>query len=571
MPSTFRRILLYPRATLLVALLLLSIPWFYFGVQMQDMGWQLSKSWLMIEHPKAAYWDAAWLSNMLPGLWMKLGEYSLLWMRFGYIPVLALTLLLLHRLLAPVYRNAEIIPALILTWLLSSAGANTFVADYYIVPPIFALGSIAAFQAARRYSGRSRHLLLLLCGVCFALLLQARLPSAPLIILFPLIVLLYHHTRPKGTPASGYRWPDMVPIILGIIAGTALVMIVLEACGLLDVAIGGMIGSLQQGSSNSGADNIHHPLRLLADTVIRYAKALAIGGVLLSGIWLFDRVIVGKREKLPFWLAPAISVAVVVATAYLAVSELGMFPPSIGLITLVSVLLLWREWRRGWSDRLFLVAAGIIYMVTMNAGSSNPQVGSLKFTILIIAPVVLIEIFREATGGSTRGRILGMILCANVLSLWLSTRMFYGGSIFGFTEQFRVEGLAGVYFQPPVVNQIETAVSDFRKGGLREGDTALFYVDIPIFHFLTKTIPALENPWISSYAVGYPAEGRTLQMIDRMKREGRLPKVVVRGPDDLSMGENRASKIRALDSIWQAEDYDTVLTSGIFVMLRPSQ
>ena len=570
MNSIAPRILDYPRITLVVLLTALSVPWFFFGVQLQDMGWQLSKSWLVMEHPEEAYWDAAWLSNVIPGLWMKAGGYSLLWMRFGYVPVIAGTFLILYQLLCGTYSRVEVLLALVLTWLLSSAGANTFVADYYIVPPLFGLGSIAAFHRAGVVQKR-RFLWLFASGLLFALLIQARVPSVIIVLFYPTVILVSRLTSEKESNPTGYRWSDLVPVLCGIGFGLIVIALILDAFGLFEVVSAGVVESLQQGSSNEGRDNIHHPLRLITDSVTRYGKAIGVGGGILFGVWVFNRIVLRDRDSLSAWVVPLLMIPVAVVTAWLAVSGRGMFPPAIGVITIVALAVIWREWRRGWSDRLFLILSGVIYLVMMNAGSSNPQVGSLKFTILLVAPVVLIEIYRAAFGGDAVGRIIGLILCTNIVVLWLSTRMFYGGSIFDYTEMHQIEGLAGVYAEPSQVRDLETVVSRLREVGLREGDRSLMFVDIPMLHFVTRTIPSLKNSWISSYAVGYPDERKMIEMIGQVKQRGELPEWVVRAPDDIAMGENSARKIRTLDSILSSENYDTILVTEEYAFLKRSE
>lgn len=553
----------YVLIPLIVAIL--TIPWIFTGFHYHDIGWNLSKAWMIVEHPGSAFWELSWLSSAVGGLWMKLGSYSMTWMRVGYIVGAALTFVLIYRILLFRYSPREAVIALIPTYLLYSAGFEQLILSYYTVPPLFAVLSLLLFfHGIRRGSDIAGYVWLILSGASFALMTQARVPSILLAVAFPVVSLIHARFAAEGSS----RWV-LQPVFVGVgfMLGTLALAGVLALWGNLDNALFGIVSTLKETATYGGGDNIHHPGRLLTDTLLRYGKLLLVGGAAVAAVWLFDQVFTQASRRVRIVSGVTVVAAVSALTVYFAINQLGMFPPSIGILSVLFLMQIWRsrQSRDPWEWTLYAVAG--LYMVLMNVGSSNPQVGSFKFTVILLCPVVLIEFYRRESKYLSTHFLL-VLLLANITALWLGTNLWNNIPTGEVGWEFDSDRLAFQHQSELIVREVDSVQKGLAEAGMRPGDTTLFYVDVPMLHFLTATVPAFTNPWVSNQSVGYPSLAKMREMVSQMEDNGTLPKYVVRARDVYLREVEIVPKVRFLDSLILAEGYDTVVQLERMVVLK---
>ena len=552
-----------PPLLLSAGAVLVLIPWLFFGFHYSDVGWNASKALLISTYPSSAYWELSWLSSMLAGLWMQCTEVSLLWLRIGYLLCLSGTICLTYSIFRLYYRPARTILALIPALGLYVAGFEQFIPTYYTIPPLFALASMYfLLKSVRSDAGNRWALHSFLSGLFFSAMIQARFPSGILGLVFIAVAFIeMRHGRPFAGVVQRLIWN-----LAGLIAGTAIITLLLYLSGNLEYALRGIARTFVDVSSYDGVDNIHHPARLLADTAIRWGKVgvamlLAIVGGYGWKRWCPEQIAESR------WLVPLLLLIPVLFLTFL-LDGMGPLPMTLGtaLVLLLSVPL--------WSidrEKLQLYAVALGYLVLMNLGSSNPSTGSMKYTALLILPLALLE-SRNPFSRTLPIPMLRTLVCVLIGVMFVMSRFVYHGDILEATETFDLPVLSSVYGKAEDVSQVQAVVKAMEGGGLQAGDTTLCYVDIPIFHFVTGTIPALRNPWISDRSVGVPSLARVRSLMMRSAREGTLPKFVVRAQTVQSSEEYSTEKLLFLDSLWLAEGYDTLLQTGRFtVLVRPSR
>lgn len=551
-------------ALLATGTVLLLIPCLFFGFHYWDIGWNVTKSWLIVAHPSEAFWEFSWLSSMVGGLWMKLTSYSLIWLRIGYIVSTTTILLIAYATLRLYYEPKASATGLIPALLLFIAGFEQFILNYYTVPPLFALTSMYFLLRSHGEEQGTRILkLAFLSGFFFAFVVQARIPALVFGVIFPATALIerYH----SGERGRFFR--RLSATALGFVAGTGFLMLLLHLTGNLGHAVEGIRRTYLDVSSYSGEDNIHHPLRLLTDTLIRYAKMVAIGGLVLFGAYVWKRWFPRREPSAKDFLTILVLLLTAAVTSLFVIRSWGSFPPSFGILTVFFAVVASRQWKTLSSDKLILYTVALLYLFCMNLGSSNPGVGSLKYTAWLFIPVTLIE----SSGMSSPNfsyRLMRWILVTNIVAVTLSFRLYFDTPVLLHGTTFRTDALRGIGFSKEGVAEFEGLMTELKLEGLHEGDTTLCYIDVPLLHFTTRTIPALGNPWISDRSVGLPSLRTTRTMLANQAVTRTLPKFVVRARGIYNQVELDIPKIRFLDSLWRAERYDTVWSKGRFAVLR---
>lgn len=554
--------------------LLFTIPWIFFEpYPYLDVGWNASKAWMIVEHPAAAFWEFSWLSSMVGGLWMKLTSFSLIPLRVGFILITLGTVMIAYAILRLYYRPRESGLALVPMFLLAMAGFEQMIPNYYTVPALFGLASVwfylKSFHTLRR---RNVVLLSIASGVLFAAAVQARIPSIVFGLTFFLVPFVERYAERKekkeGEEEKKNRWIRPLSVTAGFLLGTGVILLLLWLTGNLRYMIDGLVTTYSDVSSYDGGDNIHNPFRLVQDTVTRYFRILLIGSIVLAGARIWKRLYPKREPEPKDPLTWAVLGAAGLLTFLFVFNGWGSFPPTFGIITILFLAVLFNRGRSLSRERAVLYAVAFCYLVLMNAGSSNPGAGNMKYMAWIFVPVTLLESLR-AVSPRISFRMIRLLFLANVLVLAVTGRLTTDKvSVFEMRTPYRTATLRGVHNTQRDVEEFERLSEALVRAGLRPGDTTISYVDAPIFHFTTQTVPALINPWVSDRSVGLPSLERTRAMLADAERRGSLPKFVIRSHLLNHAQEFSIPKIRFLDSLWGAHGYDTVWRQERFVVLR---
>lgn len=561
------------RVLLLLTSLVLAftLPWIFFEpYPYLDIGWNLSKSWAIVEYPQAGFWEFSWLSSMVGGLWMKLTSFSLLPLRLCFILCTLYTVLISYAILRLYYQPKESGIALSVMFLLVMAGFEQMIPNYYTVPPLFGLTSVYFYLRSFRETRSLRVILFsVLSGVFFACTVQARIPSLVFGATFLLVPIVARYAGGKEEREEGKReLVRLAAVIGGVLIGTGLIIFLLYLSGTLHYMIEGLITTYRDVSSYDGGDNIHNPFRLLQDTATRYFRILLIGCMVLAGVFVWKRWFPKREPDLKSGLTIAVLLAAAVLTFLFIYNGWGSFPPTFGIIVILFLAVLFNQRKRLRREEWILYTVAFCYLVLMNAGSSNPGAGNMKYTAWLFVPVTLIESVR-CISPRISFRMIRWLFVVNVATLALTSRLTTDKvSIFEMGSAYRTPALQGVHNTGKDVDEFEQLMVGLHNAGLRPGDTTISYVDAPLVHFATRTIPALVNPWVSDRSVGLPSMERTRAILAQADRTGSLPKFVIRSHLLNHEQEFAIPKIQFLDSLWGAKGYDTVWRQKRFVVLR---
>ena len=550
----------HPLPFLWISLTAITVPWLFYNFGMYDLGFHAVKAAEALHHPESAFWEPTWLTSILTGLWLELTGRSLFALRIAALLCILGIASLIFAILRPYYGRIATALATILPLLLLMSGAEHFIPSYYIVPPLFGSAAILfCLRSIEATTDRRALIHALLGGLASAGLLFARLPSGLLLLLYPVVSFLLWRSGAKRRSA-------IVPIgaLIGLIAGLSIAVALLKLAGYwspVEVGIRAIVDSV----GSDGGENIHNPFRLLIDTVIRYAKVVGAGAGLILCCWVWRKVFPHRTpsSRDPFVLL--LILVVVVATVLLSLIGAGSFPLPLGAGLALFLFGAVHVYRTGDRHRFILFVCAALYMVMMNAGSSNNMSFSLKYTALLIVPLGFLET-RRMVSSSVSLPVARLVLVTNLIALFLISRLVNESRfVFALDGEFDAPALGSTYTDSSTAASYNALTRALTQAGVRQGDTLLGYVDIPMINFSSATVPGLQNAWISNHAVGYPS----IALIDSMvTREGLRPHFIVRANPLKTTG----AKLDYLDSLWRAYRYDTVWRSDDYIlMMRPDE
>lgn len=365
---------------------------------------------------------------------------------------------------------------------------------------------------------------------------------------------------------SGVEWRVVilrqVSALAGVILGVGITVAYLYSVGQLDAMVNGILLVMSDTANNAGGENIHHPVRLLVDSLVRYGKVLGVGIGIAAPAFFVARGLRGVSPQTRRLSYIAMVLITIGATVYLYLCQVGMFPPPLGLAFLLFIITLWQQKNERSpesSRRSYLYVIAILFTIFMNVGSSNNMTFSLKFTILLLLPIGVVEgivLWKREEWV----KVLVIILFANITSLFIVSRLNNHGFVFNQQGRFVAPALAGLYADTSLTRPYNELTEAMAEVGIVEGDTLLCYPDLPMLHFTSRTIPAFVNPWISDVFVGFPSDALIEK---RLTVEGKYPPYVVRGYPDKVEGEEKS---RFLDKFWSR--YDTVARGDKFSILK---
>jgi len=513
-----------------VGLLLYHLSMISFGLDVTDHGFQLTNQWLFFAHPDEYRWGEIWLSDWIGGYWMHLaGDPGLLWARAGAAIIatlsggLCLLILLHHVAIGPA---ALLVVAATLACELRLAGPI----DYYRAPAIFL---IAAFACLLRLGDppRTRRRLLVWStayGCLMTAAIMARISLLPAL-LTPVLLVATRWWHRGGL--HGQQIPAMATALIVSVAALVAAVMGITAIGRADQ----WLAFLHGGGDLAG--NPAHDPTVLINRYFWQATEVSIFATIIGGVLLLLLGAVSPRRAPATRLGCGITLATAAAIAmyfgrdWVATSarHYEMLVPGTAVILAVGLLITgrWTPTRLRARDRDLLVVAAALPVFLMAGAATGLHV--MIHGAWLIIPAAAIGAYRAAGRTNRAGRVVRATVIGGLILVAIAgaAQRMIGATrdardLRRMTHQLEHPKLRGVWTHPAraiVVNEL-TAELDRRCA---PGDVVLAYNHIPIVHYLTETIPAMDMPWPS---------GMSKTFIDRrlaaFGKTDPMPSLVVR-------------------------------------------
>lgn len=594
-----------------------------FGLDFTDAGYSVAIAWTHAMIPQAADWNLNTFGTpTIVGLWVSLmercGWHSLIGLRIAWLLAMLATVVSVYWLLVVVYARtrglhprllaAVLIPTLILAVFNSE---EVIVPDYHNFPPVLCVVSAALFLRTFFPMSSALYWRLLTAGSGFiaSLAVFARLPMLAFLLAMLCMAAMFQAQH----PSLPTRWQRLVWLLGGITLGALASWLLLHYSGFdLRWVIAETADSYRANTEfMRTVDPALGYMPLWKSTLLRYAKIVGMGVLLLFVCWLWQRFTYAfsstqqhRSSQLSAlkWLTLLLWSAVVVILVLRGAS--GVMGFHYGPITSVLLgapllgiaLILVADWRSLDTPQRVLMLAALLVFVVASLGGSGVWVSTFRHGVWLMLPVVLVESLapRPARLALSRAsqlvdtRFLALLLITGTISLGITLRVqmpYRDKPIYMLHSTVRHPALQGIRTSSSRAQYLTEVLDAAQKLGIKSNDTIQCYPDGALLYFLTETVPWYQDTWI-----GMQWTSRDDLRHRAVAAATSLPRYIIRlkfdpnsppslddeqpfcsyqlGSDSLYYGFLNQPASRYLDSLWAQHRYTIGFENKGFIILQ---
>ena len=479
----------------IIALLAITLSRCLFNMDIQDEGWVLTAYQNIFAHPNAVSYNFLYYNGVLVGgIWYKLfGGWGLLAFRLLYVLLEFLKALIVYLILRK-YTNK---------WgILIGYALLTLCCAYYNYMDHNQLTSLlclcAVFMLLRGLERRKWYYLFA-AGIVVAINVFTRLPNLSLCAL--ILVLIPFGINLKDNKQT---WLLLAAAIGGFLVGCGLELILMCALGHLHIFFQNIYSGV---AASADVDSTHNLLTIGQMTLLQWGEIGFHSAVFMLYIWAVGHLATTASnhpiKRIAITVCLSLLMLVFIAWQY----QSALITRLYAIITIVCIYLIRRE-----TPTLKHIAwAALIMAYTMPLGSDFGYSSSISYYAIALAfPLVTAYILEKIISQAFKKETF-MLPMAFVLVV-----------VIGVCDTYRLAKQSTMCFryitQPeqrylihsPLANTFISNEQFLRLNPLLDelakyadkGDTILCFQSMPMVHYLTQTLPYLENPWPWTYTAG---------------------------------------------------------------------
>jgi|GEM_PF-2890824 len=512
------------------------------GFDMTDEGHHLTCQLMCVEGRGEYPFGMLWLTHVLGGLWLRLtAPLGLIGARLGWALCLSLTGLVAYLILSSYFSARTSAWALVAGGLATTHHGNMVINQNNLPFLILLSGTALLLAADRALDGPRGSVLAGLAGFVLGLAALARFP----LLLALLLVFLPAAVRSWLAPqtASG-RWCRACLACLGWVAAVGVGLSLLAAQKRLGTYLAQLSGTeLGQGHA------VSLMARLYAQDAVRMARlliALLIKVVPWAlGLHWICRAL-GRQRSAPLILAVALLIWIgrAVGVHGLTAVQWEYFLILPGLCLLVAVVEIWSAAKSlssvsGKTEAVVLLVVAGVGPALLAAGTNN---GLLNMThglwlffpaTAILLPASLADLRLRRQSGvehwwSARSYTIAIVAILALIGVGIRAVNPYRDcrARWRLTAPIDFPRFRWVFTTPERARSVRDLFAELARH-VRPGDVVLAYDGVPMVHFGTGTVPALDMPW--PLLLNRAALARRLE---HMATQGPAPQAVVRALTD---------------------------------------
>jgi len=432
----------YENFNILLSLGLYVLLWLPFGLDLTDEGWRLESAVKLWEFPEHYLNKTSVIgSDILLGLWLKIGPDHLIWSRLGFLLVVLFIATYCFKLLRIFYTtNAlSILVVISMIYFLSNV---RMVPDYNNLGIMFLLG--AAYHLTKSERSDKLWLHAGLSGLFLASAILCNFSLVVFALVFPFYNLFF-----RKKYSIGYFG-------ISLAASFALLIGFIYILGLSDAyfsEIGALISQIFGTTSNSSIELSYHSPSCLLERYLKDFKQLGVltlidMGVLFAGTLLLPKIHRAARifvflvcYLLIWFISSSYSFEFVVSSLILSLLMLSTFIQTVNQKN-------FRAWFWGISIFFlsFLGSNNGVYAITFTGGT------------ILLCPIILVtlksRLLRWNSGTfSLRFHTIGAFFFILIFSYWAKPDFIYrDANATELNTSFNLEGFGGIISTPERVN-----------------------------------------------------------------------------------------------------------------------
>jgi hypothetical protein len=514
------------------------------GVEMSDEGFLATFYQQIFDHPESVQYNFMfWLTGIIGGTYYKIFSFMGLWgLRLGGVLVTTGTAILVYSLLKKFLNNNYLKLGLFLIIITlnndvkelnyNNLSALTYVATIYFL-----------FNGLRHRSNGK----LLVSGLLVSLNFFIRPPN--ILDVGLVMAILYHGYETKkdlSLIVKQIGW-----FLAGFLASTGIILIIIYSVGHWNNYSGALqlLYKMSKGHEKVDIKSYDYGLlKLLYQLKANYLKsifiALSIILSLLLGIYLFTKVkkkiVLFNRISRPLRYLFILSVFIMIFRG--VIDHYFILYVYSGLIIFAFILILFTS---SDPDIKLLIFCSFFILVTYSFGSSAGILTAGRYSLWIGLPIAVNYFFNFRSvknqlsflinGVNSSLQIIITESQLNTTKKILIVLLIFEGLFHSFFYPFfdrrnRLEmryainnkQLAGIYTTKGRKQTLDTLLYESSRY-IKKGDYVLAYDCIPLYHFLTESVPYLRSP----YPWLYEAEFLNNELVYARKEKKNLPVVVM--------------------------------------------
>ncbi len=468
------------------------------GLDFGDAGWQLTAYDNIISYPQGIQYSFMYYLSVLSGhVWQLIfPSGGLYWSRVGMV-ILFISVFFIYKILFKIYypRN-NWTRSLMLVYLFVYMGAPESL--NYDVLTMFFNSLIILFL----YLGLTnrKYYLLFLSGLITGLNIFIKIPNIAGVLFF-IVVPFYAYMKNWN---SRRLLKCFGLTFIGLITGVSLIMLVLVVLNHQQLFIDNLAFLADMSASGNASHGLSH---LLLSYLKGYGKIFLITGIVLI-IVLYIRYLLRKNPQFLQTRMYRVALIFLMIVFGLAALEIGNPVWSklrylfFGLMFLNGLVLLLL--RRVAIKTRLLISLGIILLIISPLGSDS-GLEKMGWGSWVLGPMLFLQLRKGhyASIGSGKIRFKGnrelykiftlFFIIAVLTYAWNNTYNDPGSRIL---KRYSVNHpkLKGIYTSEEraiVVNQLLSGIQPY----IKEDDTLLAFIEMPMIHYLTQTRPYLNTSW----------------------------------------------------------------------------
>jgi len=475
------------------------------GFDVTDFGYHFTNQYLLLQYPlSTVHINPMYiLSDFAGGVWLhSINVPNVMWGKLGGALLLSFCALISYSILENYFPKRDVFVYVFVCALFLTLYPLTLI-DYYTFPALLTIIFLWLFNTLLLTSKNSIAfgIYAFLQGFLFIAIILARLPLILLALILPLAGCYYWITkRPFDGLIGGLKFA-----VLGCITGALVFLLIFYALNILSEYSLLLTSQLFQSASGNVStygttDTFIELIRLY---IYEYIQVFI--GILLfvGGIFFLKRLPVHQK-----WIKTSLVFLLIIfliLTAYLSLFSfiaLHLLIVFIGLVLLFVGLFFYVD--KGESRNLSLLLLVSAWLMIINPAGSNTGIYKSSYAFWLVLPLSLLCI--KNLGGRTKNTFITYVsqfIPVLLMLMVLSAIFFHGVDVYRddpnrlhLIHPFQSDSLTGTYSTQDRVKVTDDLLSVIRNETV-PGDYILLENNIPMFYYLTKTRPALKNPWLS--------------------------------------------------------------------------
>ena len=475
------------------------------GFDVTDFGYHFTNQYLLLQYPlSTVHINPMYiLSDFAGGVWLHgINVPNVMWGKLGGALLLSFCAMFVFSILKNYFPKRDVFVYVLVCALFLTLYPLILI-DYYTFPALLTIIFLWLFNKLLLASKNSIEfgIYAFLQGFLFIAIILARFPLILLAITLPLAGCYYWITkRPFDGFICGLKFA-----VLGCITGALVFLLIFHELHILTEYTFLLTSQLFQSASGniSTYGTTDTFIDLIRSYVYEYIQVFM--GILLfvGGIFFLKRLPVHQkwiRSSLVFLL-----IIFLILTAYLSLFSfiaLHLLIVFIGFVLLFVGLFFYID--KGESRNLSLLLLVSAWLMIINPVGSNTGIYKSSYAFWLVLPLSLLCI--KNLGERTKNTFIHYVsqfIPVLLMLMLLSAIFFHGVDVYRddpnrlhLIHPFQSDSLTGTYSTRDRVKVTDDLLSVIRNESV-PGDYLLLENNIPMFYYLTKTRPALKNPWLS--------------------------------------------------------------------------